>query len=176
MYALGSQMKSLPIISLQTGEAVGWTRRAVFNLADLEIQAFECITAGNKQPMILMNRDIRQLASDCVIVDNEDELTDPKDIVRLQAILRARFNPIGKPVISDTGRKLGAVEDFMLNLETARIQKLHVRKSILQAWLGTSLIIDRTQIIDITPQQITVREATLKSRLLQPEPVPEIPS
>ena len=77
MYALGSQMKSLPIISLQTGEAVGFTRLPVFNLADLEIQAFECDTAAHKHPMILMSRDIRQLASDCVIVDNEDELTDP---------------------------------------------------------------------------------------------------
>ena len=66
--------------------------------------------------------------------------------------------------------------DVTLNLETARIQKLHIRKSILQAWLGTSLIVDRTQIIDITPQQITVREATLKSGILGAEPVPEIPS
>ena len=176
MYALGSQMKSLPIISLQTGEAVGFTRLPVFNLADLEIQAFECDTTAHKHPMILMSRDIRQLASDCVIVDNEDELTDPKDIVRLQTIMRARFNPIGKPVVSDIGRRLGAVEDFMLNLESARIQKLHIRKSILQAWLGTSLVVDRTQIIDISPQQITVREATLKSGILGSEPIPEIPS
>ena len=176
MYALGSQMKSLPIISLQTGEAVGFTRRPVFNLADLEIQAFECDTTSRKHPMILMSRDIRQLASDCVIVDNEDELTDPKDIVRLQTIMRTRFNPLGKPVISDIGRRLGAVEDFTLNLETARIQKLHIRKSILQAWFGTSLLVDRTQIIDITPHQITVREATLKSSLLGSEPLPEIPS
>jgi sporulation protein YlmC with PRC-barrel domain len=169
-------MKSLPIISLQTGEAVGWTKQAVFDIAALEIQAFECQSAAGNRSVVLMTRDIRQLASDCVIIDSEDELADPKDIVRLRAILKANFNPLGKSVVSDSGRKLGSVEDFTINLETTRVQKLHVRQSLIQAWLGGSLIIDRTQIIDITPRQITVREATLKSPLIPEGPVPEVPS
>jgi sporulation protein YlmC with PRC-barrel domain len=176
MYALASQMDGLPVISLQTGEAVAWTRQPIIDVGTLEIRAFRCETTKSKHLQILMARDIRQLAADCVIVDNEEELTDPDDIVRMKSIISSSYNPIDKQVVSDTGRKLGLVEDFTINLDTNRVQKLHVRQSILRAWMGNSLIIDRTQIIDIAPKHITVRDSTVKANLLQTDVMPETPS
>jgi len=176
MYELASQMESLPVISLQTGEVVGLAREPVFDIADLEIIAYRCESARGKQALILLARDIRQLASDCIIIDSEDELTEPGDLVRLGPQLEAGYSPLGKSVVSDTGRKLGHVEDYSLNLETGRVQKLHVRQSLLRAWLGSSLIIDRTQILDITPRLITVRDATIKAPVLAAEPIPDTPS
>lgn len=176
MYCLASQMGGLPIISLQTSEAVALARTPVIDIATLEILAFHCNGAHNKHPLLLMTADIRQMAADCIIVDSEDELTNPDDIVRLQKLIHDDFSPLGKPVVSDIGRKLGSVDDYSINLETNRIQKLYVRGGLLRSWLGTNLIVDRTQIIDITPQKITVREATIKSPIMQSEPVPETPS
>ena len=86
------------------------------------------------------------------------------------------YDPVDKPVVSDSGRKLGNVEDFSVNLETARIKKLYVRQSVIRSWLGSSLIIDRTQIIDISPKQITVRDATVSNSLLPSKPVPGNPT
>jgi sporulation protein YlmC with PRC-barrel domain len=170
-------MQSLPVISLQTGEVVAITRTPVIDIGTLEIQAYRCESIRTKQPLILMSRDIRQLAADCLIVDNEEELMEPTDIVRLQEMLAAGFSPLDKPVVSDTGRKLGHVEDYSINLETNRIQKLNVRQSILRSWLGTSsLVIDRSQIIEVTPRFITVRDSTIKVPIMQTEPVPETPS
>lgn len=76
-------------------------------------------------------------------------------------------------MVSDAGRKLGTVDDYSINLESNRVQKLYVRGGMLSSWLGTNLTIDRTQIIDVTPQKITVREATIKSPIMPAEPVPE---
>jgi sporulation protein YlmC with PRC-barrel domain len=176
MYALASQMQSLPIISLQTGEAVAWSRQPLIDIGNLEILAFRCESSRKKHHQILMTRDIRQLAGDCIIIDNEDELADPEDIVRMQAMVSSSYNPIDKLVVSDTGRKLGTVEDFTVNLDTNRIQKLHIRQSLLRSWIGNSLVVDRTQIIDIAPQRITVRDSTVKSPIIQNEAVPETPS
>jgi sporulation protein YlmC with PRC-barrel domain len=176
MYALASQMNSLPIISLQTGEAVAWSRQPLIDIANLEILAFRCEGSHKKHQKILMIRDVRQLAGDCIIVDNEDELTDPEDIVRMKDMISSSYNPIDKLVVSDTGRKLGSVEDFTINLDTNRIQKLHIRQSMLRSWIGNSLVIDRTQIIDISPQRITVRDSTVKATILPNDPIPETPS
>jgi sporulation protein YlmC with PRC-barrel domain len=177
MYGQASQMQSLPVISLQTGEVVAVTRLPVIDIGTLEIQAYRCESVRNKQGLILMARDIRQMAADCLIVDTEEELMEPTDIIRLQAMLQANYNPLDKAVVSDTGRKLGHVEDYSINLETNRIQKLHVRQSILRSWLGnSSLVVDRSQIIDVTPRLITVRDATVQAPVMQPEPVPETPS
>jgi sporulation protein YlmC with PRC-barrel domain len=177
MYGQASQMQSLPIISLQTGEVVAITRSPVIDIGTLKIQAYRCEGIRTKQPLILMSNDVRQLATDCLIVDNEEELMEPTDIVRLQTMLTANYDPINKTVISDTGRKLGHVEDYSIDLESNRIQKLHIRQSILRSWLGTtSLVIDRSQIIDITPKLITIRDSTLKVPMMQAKPVPETPS
>jgi uncharacterized protein YrrD len=176
MYAMASQMEALPVISLQTGEAVAEACQPIIDIASLEILAFQCESSQRRRPVVLMARDVRQLASDCIIIDNEDELANPEDIVRLQSMIALSYNPLEKPVVSDTGRKLGNVDDYTINLETNRIQKLHVRQSMFRSWLGATLIIDRTQIIEITAKKITVRDSTVKANLMQSEPIPETPS
>jgi sporulation protein YlmC with PRC-barrel domain len=171
MYAPFSQLENLPIISLQTGETIGRIRKPVIDITNLEIVAYNCEN-NSKKPMVLMTRDIRQLAADCVIIDNEDEFSEQEDLVRLKDVLSTGYSPIDKTVVSDTGRKLGSVEDYNINLETSRIQKLTVRRSFLRSWSGPALTIDRTQIIDITPSRITVRDTTVKADVI-PTPVSE---
>ncbi|MDB5179083.1 MAG: hypothetical protein JWN01_1026 [Patescibacteria group bacterium] len=174
MYILASNLRNLPIISLQTGEAIGSSHRPVIDIATFEIVAFRCESARGRRPLILLSRDIRQLATDCMIIDNEEELTEPEDIIRLKGLLGTDYTPLEKAVVADTGRKLGQVEDYSINLETCRIQKLYVRGSLFRAWLGSSLIIDRTQIIDITPKRITVRDSIVKSPILPTDAIPEV--
>jgi sporulation protein YlmC with PRC-barrel domain len=174
MYARASKLENLPVISLQSGEAVAWIKQPVINISTFEILAFECDSTNHNRPVILLTNDIRQLAADCVIVDSDDELAEPDDIIRLTAIIKADYTPLDKPVISDLGRKLGSVEDYTINLDTSRIQKLYVRQSLFRAWLGSSLTIDHSQIVEVTPQRIIVRDVTIRAPAIHPEPMPEI--
>ncbi len=174
MYSLASDLVDQPIISLQTGQVVAWAAPPVLNIDNLEVVAFTCVIPHQKEPLLLLTGDIRQYAADCIIIDDEDELTSPHDIVRFTTDLSHNYSPLGKPVVADTGRKLGTVEDYSINLETHRVQKLYIRQSLLRALFGSNLIIDRTQIIDITPKQITVRDATITEKLLASDAVPEI--
>lgn len=172
MYVLANKLVGLPVLSLQTGEVVGSLRQAIVDAASLELVAYQC-NAGRPGNIVLLTRDVRQMAPDCVIVDSEDELVEAEDIVRVTALLKAGFNPVGKIVVTDLGRWLGTVEDYTINLETNCVQKLYVKQPMLRAWFSGSLIVDRTQIIDVTPRQVVVRDAANKAHLLNPEPVPE---
>ncbi len=174
MYARASKMESLPVVSLQTGEAVAWIRRPVVDIATLQIVAFQCDAGNHKQPLILVAGDIRQLAGDCVIVDSEEELAEPDDIVRLRALIKTSYDPLNKAVVSDIGRKLGTVEDYNINLASSRIEKLYLKQPLLRAWFGPNLIIDRTQIIDVTPQHIIIRDTTVENPVVQPDAMPEV--
>lgn len=176
MYAQASQLQTMPVVSLQTGSSVAWINEPIIESSKLEIMAFLCEAVERKTNVILMIRDIRQLSPDGIIVDSEDELADPEDIVRLKSMLNKSFNPLGKHVVSDAGRKLGIVDDYTVNLDTNRVQKLHVRQPLLRSWLGQGLLIDRTQIIDISPRQITVRDAAVKMSLMPAGPITENPS
>lgn len=173
MYIMMSKIENLPIISLQTGETVALTGRPVFEVAKLEILALRCLSLSRKSRLLLLTRDIRQFAEDCIIIDTEDELAEPDDVIRLQASLKAGYTPIGKTVVSESSARLGVVEDYSVNVETALVQALHLRGSFFRSWIGGGLIIDRSQIIDITPHQFTVRDATMKSPALPAKPMPE---
>src|SRR6478609_5519617 len=99
MYALESNLQGQPVVSLQTGQAVARIGQPVLDIASLEIKAFEC-EIDSSQTLLLLIADIRQFAGDCLIIDDEEQLTDPSDIIRLGETLRAHYSPIGKPVYS----------------------------------------------------------------------------
>lgn len=174
MYVLAHNLAPLPIISLQTGLSVGSTSGLIIDPGSLEVIAFTCLSAEQRDvDLALMLRDIRELGLDCLIIDSEEELTEINEIVRLKDLWDKRFTLISCKVVSDMGRTIGTVEDYTVNLETNKVQKIYVRQSIFKSLFGSSLIIDRTQILDVTPHHIIVREASLTSRSLSPKPLPE---
>lgn len=176
MYILASALQDLPVISLQTGENIAIAREPVVDPQTLSIMAMVCELTKRGAKKILMMRDARQVAQDCLIVNSEDELTEPEDVVRLQPLLTNRFNPISRGVVTDLGRKLGVIEDYTINLDTMELQKLYIRQSIFRSWLGGSLIIDRSQIVDVTGRQIVVRDTTVVAPILPAEQAPDSPA
>lgn len=173
MYLLASQLKNLPIMSLQTGQSIAVVDRPIFDAASLEVMALRCtIGRYRRHEGVVLLRDVRQFAADCIIIDSFDEIEDPHEIVRLRAAAEQDFEPIGKTVASESGQHLGKVEDYTINLKTYLLQKLYVHQSLMKSLLFNNLVIDRTQIIDITPKQITVKDAGVKEPMIQAKPLP----
>ncbi len=158
-------------MSLQTGQPIATVDRPVVNAANLEVMALLCRTSRRRTNVILM-RDIRQFANDCVIIDSFDDIEDAGEIVRLKEIMQRDFNPLDKLVANESGHKLGHVEDYTINLKSQMIQKLYVHQSLMKSILFNSLVIDRTQIIDISDKQFTVKDASVTKPSLAPTPVP----
>ncbi len=162
MYLLASRLSPLPVISLQTGLTVAMSYQPIVDPGALELIGLIAKTVKHHDHRMIMTRDVREFAIDCLIIDNEEELTDPHVIVRLEGLWERPYHLIGKPVVSDMGRSLGRVDDYTINSDSYLVQKLYVRQSLLRSLLGTSLIIDRTQIIDVTAQRVIVRDATAR--------------
>jgi hypothetical protein len=173
MYMLASQLRNLPVISLQTGDTVTTITQPIIEMSNLEIIALGCAAVKECADPVLMVRDIRQVASDCIIIDSEEDIGSGSDVVRLKVPLAAAYSPIGAKVITDMQRPIGKTEDYTINTESLRIQKLYIRRPVWRSWLGSSLIIAREQIIDVTPKQITVREATIDAKITMPKTVPD---
>jgi uncharacterized protein YrrD len=174
MYVRASKLENLPVISLQSGDAVAWVRRPILEMASLSVLALECDGGSHSRTVILTATDVRQLAPDCIIIDSEEELAEPEDIIRLQPLIKANYTPIRSVVVTESGQRLGRVDDYSINLDTSQVQKLYVQPPLFRFWIATSHTIDRSQIIDITPRRITVRDATIQQAALQPDPIPEI--
>ncbi|HUC86877.1 MAG TPA: hypothetical protein VMR75_00925 [Candidatus Saccharimonadales bacterium] len=169
MYILANQLTDLPIMSLQTGQAIAVVKQPIVNLATLEVMAIGCnVGRLRRHQGVILMRDIRQFASDCIIIDSFDEIENPDEIVRLREVMAHNFNPIDKLVVSASGQRLGRVEDYTINLKTYMLQKLYVHQSLMKSILFNNLVVDRTQIIDVSQQRFTVKDTEVREGALAP--------
>lgn len=166
MLQLSGSLINKPVLSLRTGGPVAWTIEPIFNPNNLKVEGFYCNDSVDKQRLILLYQDIRELSNHGFIIDDHDVLAHPRDLVRLKTVLNLHFDLIKKPVVTVSKDKVGKISDYAVETETMYVQKLYVSRSILKNLASGSLSIDRSQIVEITNSKIII------SDLLQGTPSP----
>lgn len=163
MLLLQDRLVDVPIMSLQTGGRIARTSEAIIDPRQLKIVAFYCEGSNlDVRPAILNIDDIREIGGLGIIVDSADVLMSPDDLVRLQEIIGFKFKLQDKKVVDESGKKLGTVANYTLDSDTLYIVKLQVRPSAFAAFKTTELIIDRTQIVQVTDSEVVVQSTRTK--------------
>jgi uncharacterized protein YrrD len=166
---LGAKLNGLTVVTLSSGSRVATLEKPVIDRKSLEVPAFKCHAGG--QELALSTRDIRQFNPSIILINSEDDLVETTEIVRLQPLIQENFPLIGVTVKTESGTKLGNVNDFVLDTSSFMVQKLHIKRPIFKSLLLEGLTIDRNQIVDISPKLITVHDATIKEPLGIVQPV-----
>lgn len=162
MLILTKSLLDKPVMSLRTGGQVATAFRAIINPNNLKIEGFYCADAyDRKRQLVLVHRDIREVLTAGLVVDDHSVLVEPEELVRLHKTMQLNFELIGKAVFTEQGKKLGKVSDYATEPESMLIKKLYVTQTLMKSLTGGSLSIDRTQIIEITNRKIIVREPLL---------------
>jgi uncharacterized protein YrrD len=162
MLVLNSILLNDSIISLRNGGILGNVVGFIINPANLKIEALRCNINNSKTPLFLLNQDIRDISTDKILINDHDSLSEADDLIRLRDILDLNFILEGKSVYTKSKEKLGKVKEFAIDNSSFYIQKLYIAQPIYKSLYGGQLIIDRTQIIEITNTKIIVND------LLQP--------
>lgn len=161
---LGQQLLNKPVLSLRTGAPVASIASVIINPNNLKIEGWHAQDINRKSEGILLSQDIREIDIKGFIVNDHDALSDPSDLIRLKSILDLKFELIGKVVVTEDKKKLGRVNDYAFEKTGFFIQKLYVGQSIVKSFSGGGLVIDRSQIIEITHKKITVKEAIVPGK------------
>jgi uncharacterized protein YrrD len=163
MLILSQRLLTQPIVSIQTGGRLGRVSSAIIDPRQLKVVAFRCtgplLNAGDT---ILHSEDIREVSSIGLIVDSADDIMPTDDLVRLKEVIGFDFKLEDKLVVEESGHKVGRVTEYSMETGSFYIIKLHVKPGFFGSFGTTEKIIDRSQIVEITPQKITVRSATAK--------------
>lgn len=155
-----SQLDSLDVASLHTGNVIDVTGEIILDPSDLSFVGFYL----TEEPQnILLSQDIREVNKSQVIVDSSDVLVEPKDLLRLKEVLETRFQLLGAKVRTKSGKKLGAVNEYIIDDVSWMVQKIHVRQSLLRSFMNSTLIVDRRQVIDVTDNGLIVEDALVSS-------------
>jgi sporulation protein YlmC with PRC-barrel domain len=157
MLQLSASLVPCPVLSLRAGGPIADTTGAIINPNNLKVEGFHCHTT-DRQDLVLLYQDIRDVIPQGMVVNDADVLAEPDELIRLRETLELNFELIGKPVFTPDGNKVGKVADFATEVTTMYVQKLYVTRSLLKSLASSNLGIDRTQIIEITPEKIIIND------------------
>ena len=158
MLQLSETVLAKPILSLRTGAAIAQVITPIINPNNLKMEGFYCEDNKDKQRLILLYQDIRDILPQGIVVNDYDVLAEPDDLVRLKEVLDINFELLGKQVETISREKIGKVTDYAFESATMYIQKLYVSQSILKSLTGGNLSVDRSQVHEITPKRIIIND------------------
>lgn len=158
MLQLSSAFANKAVMSLRTGTPVAEVGQPIINPNNLKIEGFYCEDLYNKDLLVLLYQDIREMLPQGFVVDDVDVLTQPGELVRLRDIIDLEFQLLGKPVETQSHDKVGKVADFATEIETMYIQKLYVARPVLKSLTTGQLSVDRSNIIEITNKHIIIAD------------------
>ena len=162
MLILGQQLIGKNIMSMRIGRAIGITTEVIVNPKNLKIEGWFAQDLETKKTVILLSQDVRGFVEQGFAVNDHDAFSDPQELVRLKDLLKLNFTLINKTVVTDHHRRVGKVINYSLNDSNFFIQKLNINQSVLKSFTGGEVIIDRSQILEITDKKIRVSEATIQ--------------
>jgi len=158
MLQLSESLLNKPVMSLRTGQPVATAIEPIINPNNLKVEGFYCTDRFNKEELILLCQDIRDIIAQGFVVNDHDVLVSPQDLVRLKDILSIGFTLIGKPVVTVSKQRLGKVSDYATDMDSMYIQKIYVSQNMFKSLTGGNLGVDRTQINEITDKRIIINE------------------
>lgn len=178
MLILASQIQDAPILSIRNGHPVAIAGKMLVNADKLEVAALFCKSPGWRgDNHVLLLRDIREYSRSGIIIDSLEDIEDIGEIIRLGDIVERNYQVNGKPVISESGTKLGRVEDFSVETIGNKIEKLYIKPSLLKNLMVNNLVVDRKHIIKAEDNQIIVSDASLTSPVeAEVAPAPQLPA
>ena len=162
MLQLSSMIVNRPILSLRVGRPIATTTLPIINPDNLKVEGFYCQVPKNSHTLILLSQDIRDVLPQGVVVNDEEVLTEPDELVRLKKILDIRFQLLGKSVETVSKHKVGKVNDFAVDAQSLYIQKLYVTQPLFKSFSGGNLGIDRSQIVEVTDHKVVINDLEQK--------------
>ncbi len=158
MLQLSKSLVNVPVMSLRLGGPIATAIEPIINPHNLKILGWWCVMPGSKTQQILMVDDVREVLPEGLAVNDDAALSEPNELIRHQEVLGKHFQLFDKAVRTKSA-KLGKVSDYAYDSGSLIVMKIYVARPLTKILSKEdTLIIDRSQIIEITDKQITIRD------------------
>ncbi|MDQ2973283.1 MAG: hypothetical protein M3Q79_02270 [bacterium] len=162
MLQLAKTLYNRDIISLRNSQVVGTATQPIINPNNLKIEGWYAVDRYSGEDLILPVIEVRELNRYGIAVNDHTAMTPESDLVRLQKILLIRFQLLKKKVVTESKQVVGTISDYSYDDSGMTVQKLYVTPRGLKSLASSDKVIGRSQIVNITDKQITVRDTTSK--------------
>jgi len=170
MLVQSKNLQNVAVVGLHTGQPLASLAKAIIDPHKLTVAAYflNSPESGRREPLVLLTSDIRDASPKRVLINSSDEFSPLKDLIRLKEVVEINFNLIQKPVRTESKKRLGKVDDYVVDTLNFEIQKLYVRQPIFKSMSLHSLVVDRSQIIEVSDRFVTVADAVTAEPAVAP--------
>ncbi len=156
---------SLPVLSLDEGEHLGYVKNLVIDPGLKAIVAFVINQKGwfKEDKIIPFNR-VRNIGDNAIVIDKSGTAEKPANFPQIIKLMKSPARIINSKVVSTSGKALGHVEEFYFDI-TGKITRLELSGKFTDGlWKGKTLL-SSEEVITIGKDAIIVKEGA-ESRIV----------
>jgi len=150
MFIEAKKILGLPVAAVDTESRIGEVRQILIEPENGALLGFLVQTGGILSPKkVLSAVDIREWDPNGLVTESIDNLVPPVEIVRIKEVLDKNIILIGMPAKTESGKRLGSVEDLLIDTDTNSVAKYY-----LKDLLGNSRVLPADKVFRIDKQVI----------------------
>jgi len=159
-----SNLVGLPIFELENQTRVAELVDFFVDVEEIKIEAVIAKTDGLiHHQKYVSTKEIADISKAALIIQSEESLVDPKEMVRLHKKAKKRAHIVGEKVYTKKGEFLGTVFDYVVESQTLSISRIYLKK------LFDQRIIHCSAIVKIEQHKIIVKD---NFEMVKPEVAP----
>lgn len=158
MSLLYSQLINQKVCTVQTSSVIAYTSGLIIDYSKFKVSLIKLMRLKSHQTAYLLPGDVRNFSNSSVMVNSESALSDEEDLIRYQKLIRNSPELIGYKVVTLGGKNLGRCSDYSFDAPSFLISKIFVKQNVILRLTQNNLIIDRQDIIKITPKEVIVKD------------------
>jgi len=153
MLTLYSKIVNLPIIELENQSRLASVLDVVVDPKNGRILGL-IAKVGSILPrdQLVAARDISQILPTTILVVDAERLTAIDEVVRVNELYKKHYTLFGKKVVTENGKLLGKINDYLIDDEALSLVKIYVRHLI------SDRIIPYSAVVKIDDKAVTVKD------------------
>lgn len=152
---------SLPIISLQEGQQIGYVKSIVLNAAAKSLAAIVVDPKGFfKDQRIIPYSRVVSVGDDAITIDKESHVEKSSNIPELFDLVKEKLTIIGTKIVTETGKTLGTADEYYVDPETGKITQVELSGGKLEGFLSGKALISADYIMTIGQDVIITQKGS----------------
>lgn len=148
-----SKIIDASIFSLQEGFDLGKIRNFLIDKSNLKIIFVLVDVSFNKK--YLAFEDIKNVSAKKFLVNGKEDFSEKNELVKYKDFFAKSVFLYKMAVETSSGKKLGRVYDFDIDLISGFVEKIYAKK----LFLFNNFVINRSDVLEVTDKKIIIKDA-----------------
>lgn len=128
---------SLPIISLQEGQQIGYVKSLILDAAKKSLAAIVVDPKGFfKDQRIIPYSKVVSVGEDAITIDKESHVEKTSNIPELLDLVKEKLSIIGTKMVTESGKTLGTADEYYIDPETGSITQIELSGGKLEGFFN----------------------------------------